>query len=224
MCAFYLRLTAGLAHFKIRVQIGFGLIFSTWLVVFLSIMFSCMPFEKNWQIYPDPGSESSTRNRHHACSRAVSPDQASRRANMECYYTDLCQPAISKINVLVTVVLNVLTDMYLLTIPLPMLWRASLKPAKKAGLMVLFGMGLFVTLAGILRCVLIITVSGTDCVILQHMAQMHLSKSGVSPACAACRPTNACGHVDRIPSTVPSRPAPGPCAKPLWQSSHRISL
>ncbi|KLU83806.1 hypothetical protein MAPG_02857 [Magnaporthiopsis poae ATCC 64411] len=125
MCAFYLRLTAGLAHFKIRVYIGFGLILSTWLVVFLSIMFGCMPFEKNWQIYPDPGN--------------------------------LCQPAISKINVLVTVVLNVLTDMYLLSIPLPMLWQASLKPAKKAGLMVLFGMGLFVTLAGILRCVLILT-------------------------------------------------------------------
>jgi len=57
MCAFYLRLTAGLAHFKIRVQIGFGLILSTWLVVFFSIMFGCIPFEKNWQIYPDPGSE-----------------------------------------------------------------------------------------------------------------------------------------------------------------------
>ncbi|KAL8350212.1 hypothetical protein RB598_005512 [Gaeumannomyces tritici] len=125
MCAFYLRLTAGLAHFKIRVQVGFGLILATWLVVFLSIMLGCMPFEKNWQIFPDPGN--------------------------------LCQPAISNINVLVTVVLNVLTDMYLLSIPLPMLWQASLKPAKKAGLMVLFGLGLFVTFAGILRCVLIIT-------------------------------------------------------------------
>ncbi|KAL8388025.1 hypothetical protein RB595_009506 [Gaeumannomyces hyphopodioides] len=125
MCAFYLRLTAGLAHFKIRVYVGFGLIFATWLVVFLSIMLGCMPFEKNWQIFPDPGN--------------------------------LCQPAISNINVLVTVVLNVLTDLYLLSIPLPMLWQASLKPAKKAGLMVLFGMGLFVTFAGILRCVLIIT-------------------------------------------------------------------
>ncbi len=32
---------------------------------------------------------------------------------------DVCQPAISKINVFVTVVLNVLTDLYLISIPLP---------------------------------------------------------------------------------------------------------
>jgi len=55
------------------------------------------------------------------------------------------------------VVLNVLTDLYLLSIPIPMLWRASLRPAKKAGLILLFSGGIFVTMAGILRCVLILT-------------------------------------------------------------------
>jgi len=38
-----------------------------------------------------------------------------------------------------------------------MLWRASLRPAKKAGLILLFSGGIFVTTAGILRCVLILT-------------------------------------------------------------------
>lgn len=38
-----------------------------------------------------------------------------------------------------------------------MLWKASLKPAKKAGLILLFSGGAFVTMAGILRCVLILT-------------------------------------------------------------------
>jgi hypothetical protein len=38
-----------------------------------------------------------------------------------------------------------------------MLWRASLRPAKKAGLILLFSGGIFVTTAGVLRCVLILT-------------------------------------------------------------------
>ncbi|KAK3688197.1 hypothetical protein B0T22DRAFT_364254, partial [Podospora appendiculata] len=70
---------------------------------------------------------------------------------------NLCQPAISRIDIFVTVVLNVSTDIYLMSIPLPMLWHSSLRPWKKAGLMVLFSGGIFVTMAGILRCVLIIT-------------------------------------------------------------------
>ncbi|CAK7202052.1 hypothetical protein SEUCBS139899_004771 [Sporothrix eucalyptigena] len=70
---------------------------------------------------------------------------------------NFCQPAISRIDIFVTVVLNVLTDIYLMSIPLPMLWKANLRPAKKVGLMVLFSGGIFVTMAGILRCVLIVT-------------------------------------------------------------------
>lgn len=55
MCTFYLRLTEGL-EFRNRIYIGFGLIFSTWVAVLLSILLGCRPLEKNWQIYPDPGS------------------------------------------------------------------------------------------------------------------------------------------------------------------------
>ncbi|KAK1749791.1 hypothetical protein QBC47DRAFT_129792 [Echria macrotheca] len=124
MCTFYLRLTEGL-EFKTRIYVGFVMIFTTWVAVLLSILLGCMPLEKNWQIYPDPGN--------------------------------FCQPAISKIDIFVTVVLNVVTDLYLLAIPMSLLWRASLRPAKKAGLILLFSGGLFVTMAGILRCVLILT-------------------------------------------------------------------
>ena len=42
-----------------------------------------------------------------------------------------------------------------------MLWHSSLRPLKKAGLILLFSGGIFVTVAGILRCVLIISVSIT---------------------------------------------------------------
>ncbi|CAK7566372.1 MAG: hypothetical protein SEPTF4163_004315 [Sporothrix epigloea] len=70
---------------------------------------------------------------------------------------NFCQPAISRIDIFVTVVLNVITDIYLMSIPLPMLWKANLPPTRKAGLMVLFSGGIFVTMAGILRCILILT-------------------------------------------------------------------
>lgn len=46
-----------------------------------------------------------------------------------------------------------------MTIPLPMLWQASLPRVQKFALAVCFSGGLFVTMAGILRCIYIITVS-----------------------------------------------------------------
>ncbi|GME54278.1 hypothetical protein GTA08_BOTSDO03595 [Neofusicoccum parvum] len=67
-----------------------------------------------------------------------------------------CQPAISKIDLYVTVILNVLTDLFLMSIPMPMLWGANLKLKRKLSLIVIFGGGVFVMMAGILRCVLII--------------------------------------------------------------------
>lgn len=72
--------------------------------------------------------------------------------------SDHCQPAVSKIDIYVTVVLNVATDIYLISIPAPMLFKARLRWREKLELLVLFSGGLFVMMAGILRCVLILTV------------------------------------------------------------------
>ncbi|KAJ5365552.1 hypothetical protein N7517_008438 [Penicillium concentricum] len=68
-----------------------------------------------------------------------------------------CQPAVSKIDIYVTVVLNVATDLYLISIPAPLLLKARLKWREKLELLILFSGGLFVMMAGILRCVLILT-------------------------------------------------------------------
>ncbi|KAF7174023.1 hypothetical protein CNMCM5623_006329 [Aspergillus felis] len=68
-----------------------------------------------------------------------------------------CQPAISPIDVYVTVTLNVATDVYLITIPTPMLFKARLPWREKLELFILFSGGIFVMAAGILRCVLIVT-------------------------------------------------------------------
>lgn len=128
MCCFYLRLTAGLDGFPVKIYIGFALVISTWLAVLLGILLGCgLSFEKNWQIHPDPGN--------------------------------FCQPAVSRIDIYMTVVLNVLTDFYLMSIPLPLLWKARVSGFKKFALLFCFSGGLFVTVAGILRCVLIVTVS-----------------------------------------------------------------
>ncbi|KAF4867116.1 hypothetical protein CGCSCA2_v000166 [Colletotrichum siamense] len=151
MCTFFLRLTEGLHNFQKRIYGGFALIVITWLTVFFSIIFSCFPTHKNWQIYPDPGNT--------------------------------CQPAISKVNILVTVVLNVLTDLYLMSIPIPMLWFSKLPLRKKLGLIVLFSGGIFVTMAGILRCVLIISVGYNR--VLHGWADLMLSQDPVNGASQA---------------------------------------
>jgi hypothetical protein len=59
MCHFYSRLTVGLANLELRVKIGYGMIVATYIATMMSILLGCRPFEKNWQIHPDPGSTSS---------------------------------------------------------------------------------------------------------------------------------------------------------------------
>ncbi|KAK8120612.1 hypothetical protein PG999_004732 [Apiospora kogelbergensis] len=120
---FYLRLTEGLEPLGGRVQLGFYLLVITYAVVTSTILFSCgLPFEKNWQIYPEPANS--------------------------------CQTTVSIVNYLVTVTLNIVTDIYLMAIPVPMLLNARLKTIKKLGLCLLFSGGIFVGTAAILRCVL----------------------------------------------------------------------
>lgn len=68
-----------------------------------------------------------------------------------------CQPAISKYDLFFTVVLNVVTDLYLMSIPLPLFWKAQIPIKKKTWLLIMFSGGIFVVMAGILRCVLILT-------------------------------------------------------------------
>ena len=64
--------------------------------------------------------------------------------------------------------MNVITDLYLLSIPLPMLWMSSLRPAKKVGLMILFGGGFLVIACATLRCVLIVTVRQSHLIVPIH--------------------------------------------------------
>ena len=54
---FYIRLFSGLQrNYRVPIYVGFGLVIATWLTLFLTIFCECVPFHRNWQIYPDPGS------------------------------------------------------------------------------------------------------------------------------------------------------------------------
>ncbi|KAH6962960.1 hypothetical protein DER45DRAFT_609295 [Fusarium avenaceum] len=69
---------------------------------------------------------------------------------------NLCQPALSKLYIFIVVSLNITTDVYLLAIPIPMLWRAGIPKAKRYCLLLLFSGAIFVIAAGLLRCFLIL--------------------------------------------------------------------
>ena len=71
---------------------------------------------------------------------------------------DICQPAVSNQIIWLFLSCNVATDLYVISIPIPMLWSANMKLLKKLGLMVLFSGGLLVIACAILRVVLLVAV------------------------------------------------------------------
>lgn len=71
---------------------------------------------------------------------------------------DVCQPAISNQIIWVYWAFNITTDLYIISVPLPMLWGSSLKPLKKVGFMIVFSGGILVVVCATLRCVLIVMV------------------------------------------------------------------
>jgi hypothetical protein len=56
-------------------------------------------------------------------------------------------------------VLNVVTDLYLLSIPLPLLWQVKIGLRRKIPLMALFSGAAFVIAAAIIRAIMVTTVS-----------------------------------------------------------------
>ncbi|KAJ5657804.1 uncharacterized protein N7484_001453 [Penicillium longicatenatum] len=150
MAIFYSRLTDGLPFMRIRILISYASIAVTYVVVLVVILAGCHPMHRNWQIYPNPGSETAWN-----CFIHVKEFQVS-FANIEVLL-DGCQPAVAKLHIYFTVILNAITDIELMSIPIPMLMKAKMRWREKARLLVLFSGGLFVMTAGILRCALILT-------------------------------------------------------------------
>uniref|UniRef100_A0A0D2Y0K4 Rhodopsin domain-containing protein n=1 Tax=Fusarium oxysporum (strain Fo5176) TaxID=660025 RepID=A0A0D2Y0K4_FUSOF len=67
-----------------------------------------------------------------------------------------CQAAISKPIVWVSFAANISTDIYLIAIPLPMLWGSSLKMIKKIASTIVLGAGIFVLVCATLKSVFVL--------------------------------------------------------------------
>lgn len=70
-----------------------------------------------------------------------------------------CQAAVSKPILWVSFVFNVSTDVYLLMIPIPMLWKSSLKTYKKVAATMVLSAGMLVVVCATLKSIYVIVVS-----------------------------------------------------------------
>ncbi|KAI2623187.1 hypothetical protein GGR54DRAFT_646361 [Hypoxylon sp. NC1633] len=153
---FYSRLTARLANLWLRVRFAYILLGTTYLAVALTILLSCQPISKFWQINPDPGNS--------------------------------CQPAVSRVYVFGVIVPNIFTDVYLLSIPLPLLWKANISWRRKVILITLFSGAVVSMITSIVRAHVI----------------LHAGKNVVTAGSAwACRETFVAITVTNLPILHP---------------------
>ncbi|KAL0941655.1 uncharacterized protein CTRU02_204418 [Colletotrichum truncatum] len=125
MLFFYLRLTEGLGRrYRLRIWIGFGLVLATFIASMGSVFLSCIPFNKYWQINPDPGNA--------------------------------CQAAISLPIIWTSFAANVSTDIYLILIPIPLLWESTLRLVKKIASTIVLGAGIFVLVCATLKSIFVL--------------------------------------------------------------------
>ncbi|CAI7588966.1 uncharacterized protein N7487_004494 [Penicillium crustosum] len=69
---------------------------------------------------------------------------------------NVCQPAISTPVIAVTFASNLITDPYLIFIPIPMLWQSSLKPLKKLAATIVLSSGVFVLVCATIKSVFLL--------------------------------------------------------------------
>lgn len=75
------------------------------------------------------------------------------------FSSDVCQPAIAKPVIAVTFAANLLTDPYLIFVPIPMLWKSSLKLLKKIATTIVLSAGVFILVCATLKSVFLLVVS-----------------------------------------------------------------
>ncbi|KAF3492372.1 uncharacterized protein GIQ15_01889 [Arthroderma uncinatum] len=69
---------------------------------------------------------------------------------------NVCQPAVSLPIVWVSFAANIITDIYLILIPLPMLWRSTLRTIKKIAASIVLGAGIFVLVCACLKSIFVL--------------------------------------------------------------------
>lgn len=128
--------------------VGFGLIVAGHVASIIAIFSSCQPLSKNWQIYPDPGRK----------SLPIRPT-ASTQVDIHLLTHDpgFCYPATAPSIVWTSFVSNVLSDVYLILIPIPLLWNSRLRFIEKALSTIVLGAGVFVLACVGVKTVFILT-------------------------------------------------------------------
>ncbi|KAF5863367.1 hypothetical protein ETB97_010247 [Aspergillus alliaceus] len=127
MLAFYIRLTDGLGRrYRIPVYVGFFLVIGTFIA---SVTLAA-------RIPP-------CFNHGHA-------------PNISNPTLDVCQAAISKPIVWVSFAANVSTDLYLITIPIPLLWNTKLRLLKKLASTFVLSSGVFVLVCATLKSIFVL--------------------------------------------------------------------
>ncbi|KAK1775747.1 hypothetical protein QBC45DRAFT_382719 [Copromyces sp. CBS 386.78] len=127
---YYGRLTLGVYHMRRWIIGSYVVMPATYVACLCVAFFKCIPFNHQWQIYPNPGNN--------------------------------CEPAVSILQTVFIMVMNTMTDFYLLAIPLPMVWKSNLPWRKKLFLIIMFSGGFIEMAFGILRCVSILTLGDSD--------------------------------------------------------------
>ncbi|KAL2371390.1 hypothetical protein RJZ57_004170 [Blastomyces gilchristii] len=122
MLFFYKRVVNGLwvERFILPAQLIVG---ATGASILLLLGFTCRPFHKLFQVYPDPGP--------------------------------LCTPQ-SLAFLIPILIMNVLTDMMIMAIPLPVLAKMRVSLGRRIGIFILFGATIFIMIAACLRVYFVI--------------------------------------------------------------------
>ena len=81
---------------------------------------------------------------------------------------DACKPAGSPPVMWTTYTLNIITDLFLIAVPMPLLWNTSMKTWKKVGLVILFSAGAVIIVFATIRVVQITKASIPPWVALLH--------------------------------------------------------
>jgi hypothetical protein len=101
-------------------------------------------------------------------------------------HKDSCQGAVALPIVWVTFISSVLTDLYLIMVPLPMLWGTTLKLAKKIAATFVLGAGIFVLVCSLLKTVFVITVSSL------HLLPTKLHSPNLNSSTGSCQWRTTC--------------------------------
>jgi hypothetical protein len=124
------------------------LVIATFVAIYLILFCACRPYSRMWTVYPDQGGEL-------ACA-TLQPHISWLLLTLDSQ--GICRPD-SVLNMVPALVMNVITDVLIMAIPAPVVIPIKTALWKRIILIALFGAGLFIMIAAILRVAMVLVVS-----------------------------------------------------------------